>query len=151
MLDQLLDSIRGQADLMFTLSVAGLGFLLIIWANLFGVRRDIQLREYCYPYALLLPILLFSCAYYYAMEVFGALTGFYFEAVAGYTTDATGERVPINDPAAYFLTEYAPRLTKVAFRQYVFNFVAIAVTILWFVGNFVFNRMEGHHVSPNRA
>ena len=98
---------------------------------------------------LLLPILLFSGAYFSATMTFSALTGFYLEAVAGETLD--GSNRSIENLERHFLSDYEARLTSWGLRQYVLNLSAILVVVFWFLGNFLAEQKEVRSAIKNET
>ena len=142
MLESLLESISSHAQLMLSVAVGGLGFILVAWASLFGLREDLKIAHYKWPVLLAVPFILFIGAYYYATEVLGAITGFQIEAVQGYTLSSasSANKEPIVDSSKHFLTYYEPRITEATQRQYICNSFGIATLVFWFLGNFLFGK-----------
>lgn len=144
MLDAFLDSASSQAELMLTLSLAGMGVTVLSWACRYGIRDELKIAHFRGSALLVLPLLMFIGAYYFSMESYGAVTGFRLEALQGYGVDSdTGAKLAIEDAGEYFLSEYAPRLGVIAFWQYILNFVGVLLVAGWYVVNFaIFHRTE---------
>lgn len=133
-----LDALGMQSETLTALSVAGLGAVGVLWAQVVGLAREgLAVEHYRRPALLVIPGALFLIALSAGYMISMATTGFYLEVVRGSTTLAPEQR---------FTAEYDSFLRWVSSIQLGSSFLGVFSLSVWFAANQLLNGRKGDSI-----
>ena len=134
----LINHIQSQGDIVTSISVAGMGFVLLTWSRVRGMAEDIDLTQFRKPNWLLLPLSFFFVAFVLGYLVSSLLTGYFAEIVSKLNFSCDCE---ITDAQQHFEDYYYDLLQTISGIQLFSGGVGALSLSIWFVVN-LFDRSK---------
>lgn len=135
----LINSIQVQNNIWMSLSGAAVALVLLTWFRVSGLIQDVNLN-FNWPYFLVLPLLLFVCAFIFSYWINTTLTSYFVEIAKGINVSCDAADAAITDAKKHFLDEYFPVLKCQALGQLCCNALGVIALSGWFVANLIRRR-----------
>ena len=140
---QLINSIQIQNNIWMSLSGTAVVLVLLTWFRVSGLLRDANMTRLRWrPNVLILPLLLFVCAFIFGYLINMALTSYFVEIAKKWNTSG---RVPITDAQKHFIDDYLSMLQWRALAQLCFNVLGVFALSIWLIVNLVILRRTECH------